>query len=373
MFNSDRESEVYGRKNLTFGIRAAVFVLFCAVLTGRSAAQDFFLSRKTESLLLQPGTTVASGSTFLSSFFLSHKPVPCLAAEKCRDDYPEVSGLHMSFRFFPAKASSEQGGIFLDGGLGLLPVSVEDHSQGYRIGPDFLKAAGSDFLEVLRSPARWGTGDWTTLAWITAGGAGLFVADESIQEWVQDGKSETSDDVFKFFSGLGHGYFLSALIGSLYLSGEGFHREDLRKTALLSLESWLTSGVIVVCLKFTVGRARPNTGKSATSFRPFSSGSRYYSFPSGHSASAFAVASVVADQSNKIIIDLLSYSLASLVAASRVHQNKHWASDVFIGSAIGYFVGKNISALNRGKKTTSSGLKINLGITGQSLSIDLRF
>jgi membrane-associated phospholipid phosphatase len=126
------------------------------------------------------------------------------------------------------------------------------------------------------------------------------------------------------------------------------------------MESWLTSGAVVLSLKFLIGRARPYTREGSTEFRPFSTGSDHYSFPSGHATSAFAVASVIAGQSDSKFVDILVYSLASMAAVSRVHDRKHWPSDVFIGSVLGYVVGKAICRLNssRGKNRLDLGLQL---------------
>jgi membrane-associated phospholipid phosphatase len=67
------------------------------------------------------------------------------------------------------------------------------------------------------------------------------------------------------------------------------------------------------------------------------------SFPSGHSTVAFAIATVVATSYNKTIwVPIVCYTLAGLTALSRVYQNDHWFSDVFVGSALGFAIGKTI-------------------------------
>ena len=70
--------------------------------------------------------------------------------------------------------------------------------------------------------------------------------------------------------------------------------------------------------------------------------SSYLSFPSGDASSAFAIASVVASEYDNIVVPALVYTTASLIALERVYNNAHWSSDVFVGSAIGYFTGKAI-------------------------------
>ena len=71
------------------------------------------------------------------------------------------------------------------------------------------------------------------------------------------------------------------------------------------------------------------------------------SFPSGHATNAFALASVVAAHSDGWLIPTLAYSVASGVAASRMNDNAHWASDVVAGALIGASTGRFIAHRHR--------------------------
>ena len=219
----------------------------------------------------------------------------------------------------------------------------------YRIGKKFLRCFGNDVYEVVKSPGSWEGQDWLRFTAVLGTGGILYAFDQKIHDWSQDRRTQSTEDWASVGSFLGNGLFLGGLISSLYLGGEIFDERGLRKTALLSLESWLTAGAFVLGIKSILGRARPYTGLKANHFKPFAFGSDYHSFPSGHAASAFAVASVIADQTDSLVVDILSYSMSTLVALARVHESKHWTSDVFIGAAIGYFVGKKISSLHTEK------------------------
>ena len=59
-------------------------------------------------------------------------------------------------------------------------------------------------------------------------------------------------------------------------------------------------------------------------------------FPSGHAASAFAAATVIAWASRRLAIPV--YALATLVAWSRVYVGVHWPLDVIGGAALGTLV-----------------------------------
>jgi undecaprenyl-diphosphatase len=59
-------------------------------------------------------------------------------------------------------------------------------------------------------------------------------------------------------------------------------------------------------------------------------------FPSGHAASAFAAATVIAWASRRLAVP--AYLLAALVAWSRVYVGVHWPLDVIGGAALGTLV-----------------------------------
>src|SRR3990167_9581805 len=77
---------------------------------------------------------------------------------------------------------------------------------------------------------------------------------------------------------------------------------------------------------------------------PFRFKSARTSFPSGHTVSAFSLASVFAARSESRAVKVMVYSLASSVALQRVYADKHWASDVLAGAALGTAVGRWVAA-----------------------------
>jgi membrane-associated phospholipid phosphatase len=116
-------------------------------------------------------------------------------------------------------------------------------------------------------------------------------------------------------------------------------------------ESILVGLGVTTAIKVTVGRARPYVNRD----RPHDFGlfrgvrhEEYRSFPSGHSVMAFAAAAAVTDETRRWwpqsvwYIAPAMYGGASLVAVSRMYDNKHWASDVLVGAAIGQFAGRKV-------------------------------
>lgn len=231
---------------------------------------------------------------------------------------------------------------------------AEDAQKENKLNTEFLKNLTSDFGKVLVSPKDWDKKDIG--AFVLVLGTGLFLY--SIDQEIQQGfRGTTPNEATKFITSLGNGGTLAGLAAALYVGGEVSNNDGLRKAALLSFESLITSGIIVEGMKILTGRARPQTGEPYNVFKPFNLSSNYNSFPSGHSAAAFSVAAAIASQSKDPNVDFLVYTLATFIAVSRIYENKHWASDIFVGSVIGYVIGKKIFALNRDRNPN----KVQLG------------
>jgi len=111
--------------------------------------------------------------------------------------------------------------------------------------------------------------------------------------------------------------------------------QKLQEVSEASVKSVLVTAIGTESLKLLTGRARPFMNEGPHSFHPFP-GSRdeYKSLPSGHASLAFAVFTPFAEGYSRWI-----YTVPVSVAAGRVIQNKHWVSDVTVGSAIGFISG----------------------------------
>lgn len=150
-------------------------------------------------------------------------------------------------------------------------------------------------------------------------GAG-FALDDAFPP--DDDQGTTMDEVGQF---LGSPYTLlggTALYGihGLVTNHHG-ERITARKTALSLAATYAT----VAVLKSTISSDRPD-------------GSGDDSFPSGHTAGAFAVATVL-DRQYGGATGWVAYGAAAFVGASRMHGTHHRFEDVVAGAAIGHFFG----------------------------------
>jgi len=120
-------------------------------------------------------------------------------------------------------------------------------------------------------------------------------------------------------------------------------RDAARVPALL-FASIALSGILVDLLKVIVGRPRPKLlfASGAYEFSWIGLGADHWSFPSGHAATAAALATTLWCLWPR---PLLLYAIAiALVAASRVVMGAHYLSDVIMGAVIGIVVARALAA-----------------------------
>lgn len=145
--------------------------------------------------------------------------------------------------------------------------------------------------------------------------------------------------------------FSALFVGYSYL----FKDEKAIHTSRLLGQALITSTMWTRLIKLGTGRKRPSDfyNQSGTTwngplaqfsekmenFQP----SNFDSFPSGHTATAFAIATVLATEySDHPLVPILAYTLASTVGVTRMLEHQHWSSDVLVGSAIGYLCSRQI-------------------------------
>tara|TARA_Y100001960_G_scaffold27389_1_gene24034 strand:- start:324 stop:1229 length:906 start_codon:yes stop_codon:yes gene_type:complete len=226
---------------------------------------------------------------------------------------------------------------------------LRDPQNKMELDRDYFNRIFSDMVYTASSPLIWDRSDWITAGWI-AGGMGMFIAlDEEIHSTFKDNRGSTTDGLAGIFEPFGNGAFTIPSLAAFYILGYFHEDEKAKRTALIATESFLITGLYTTVLKYSFGRHRPSKGDSSTSFDGFNTENN--SFPSGHTSTAFAIATVVANQYEKTpYIKPLSYGLATLTGLSRINDEKHWASDVFIGAALGYFTSKTLLRLHNNKK-----------------------
>jgi membrane-associated phospholipid phosphatase len=218
-----------------------------------------------------------------------------------------------------------------------------------KLNTDYFLGILSDTKYIFLSPLRWNGSDWLKAALVLGTTGAFFTLDDEIRDFVQDERNETTDDIAEVFEPFGNGGYTFTGLVAFYIYGHFAENEKAMRAALLSVESFAVTGIFTFALKFSSGRTRPGSAQNSREWSGFDFDN--VSFPSGHTSSAFAIATVLASEyENQPLVPPILYSLATLTGLSRINDNKHWASDVFLGGALGYFVSKTILKLHSNKK-----------------------
>ena len=147
-------------------------------------------------------------------------------------------------------------------------------------------------------------------------------------------------------------YGLGAFVGTFYFIGRETKNDRARETGILSAEAMLDSGIVSAALKGITQRGRPQSGRDRSEF--FDSGN---SFPSGHSIEAWSVATIVAHEySQSRAVQIAAYGLASAVSIARFTGHNHYISDVVVGSAMGYGIGRYVFNAHHARNSNDSDL-----------------
>ena len=229
------------------------------------------------------------------------------------------------------------------------PASVEQPEAPAGTSRDSAVTRLVDDLKVLaRAPLLWDASEWRRFAVLAGVTVGLTVVDEEIQQWSQKDRLDLwepgydgggREELIDFGRWMGNPETLAGVTAVLYLSGAIGENERLRETGALAAETLVMTTLLVELVKRTVDRQRPSGQGVYTSWGPSYQGSSRHSFPSGHAAAMFSLATVLARQyPEPRWVAPVAYGLATLTAAARVAENRHWTSDVVAGACLGVLI-----------------------------------
>ena len=181
--------------------------------------------------------------------------------------------------------------------------------------------------------------------WLIMGGAGaaLIASDHWTSTQLPNTNSQIA--VARWTSRLGAAYSLLPISGTFYFIGLGAGNDRFRETGILGFEAIADATIVSSVIKVATHRERPLQGTGDGSFWGNTGSFSNASFPSGHAINSWALASVVAHEYPRpLIVPIVAYGLATTVCGSRFAVRKHFASDIVIGAAMGWFIGDYVYA-----------------------------
>ncbi len=236
----------------------------------------------------------------------------------------------------------------------------EDSLWSFRSKKGFVPMLVHNLGRQATSPLRMTEKDFLFLLGAAGITATLYYFDENIDAYFKPLKDEnpwieaTSPEVTEL--GDYYGYSFLAISGVYSLLSRN---HKLLHTTTMAAQSAMCAGLWARVGKTLTGRMRPGAtygDKEYNSdhwFGPFAEfnkaerGTRsvgaYDAFPSGHTAAAFAIATVFAGRySDRKLVPFVAYTLATTVAVTRMVEHEHWASDLIPGALIGYGCGRQV-------------------------------
>ena len=150
--------------------------------------------------------------------------------------------------------------------------------------------------------------------------------DEQIQASL--GHDQRYEELGEIGSSLGDQYWLAAATTGLFVAGRFSGDSRFRAATYDMGQAMIVTSVYTQAIKQVVKRRRPDD-------------SNRLSFPSGHTSNAFAWATI-ANHHYGAKVGIPAYFVASFVGTARLEQRAHHLSDVLVGAAIGYVVGRTV-------------------------------
>jgi membrane-associated phospholipid phosphatase len=179
------------------------------------------------------------------------------------------------------------------------------------------------FSDLTRLPS------WETATILSIGGVGAAAG----HRWDRDTSASmaTSRDLGRALNAggtLGSMQMQAAAAFATYAIGRATNHPKAAAIGADLIQAQIVAQVTTQGVKFAAGRTRPD----GTSL----------SFPSGHTASAFATATVL-QRNLGWKVGVPAYAVAAYVGASRIQDKRHYLSDVAFGAALGIVAGRSVT------------------------------
>jgi membrane-associated phospholipid phosphatase len=242
-----------------------------------------------------------------------------------------------------------------------------------RLNKKYIVSCFSDTRDVAVSPVKWKAKDWLIFSSTLGTVALVSTQDLKVYDFFERNRNSTTQNISTYaLEPWGSGVYSLGSMGLLFMGAKVFHNKKAEGAALTATKAFFLSSMFVTVAKQLIHRHRPYqvredaiAGKGLFSQYIIdgpASNLSYTSFPSGHTNAIFAVASSISyTYRDKFWVPVLAYSIAGFSGVSRIHDRKHWASDVLMGAVSGWAIGRFVAKHNEWKYTPLIGVN-NIGV-----------
>ena len=240
----------------------------------------------------------------------------------------------------------------------------------------YIKSYWHSGLTVLGQPLHYDWKDWTVFGGVAAATTLALVYDDEIFNYIDKTFTNSQSNTISQYTDIfGEELFIVPSIAVTYAIGAIDKNQRLKNMSLATLQSFIFAEVASAGIKVMTCRMRPlevNESMSQSWLGPFAT-FESTSFVSGHATRAFALATTVAGfYPEKKWLGIVSYSLATATSLGRVISKEHWTSDVIVGAALGYFIGRGVVKFNE-KIGNINSVRIEPIATNYGVGIAVRF
>jgi membrane-associated phospholipid phosphatase len=214
-------------------------------------------------------------------------------------------------------------------------------TNAYQVSRDSLPVSKQDSSQAQKKSFHWKTSEWIIPPLLIATGAVIACDKDFDDSFLNNQKiREERNKHFPTFSNSADNflqYVPAVAVFALGVCGvKG--KNDLPNQLAIIIKTEILMTAITTPLKIITAEPRPNSGTKN-------------SFPSGHTAQAFAAATFLAKEygHKSVWYSIGAYSLATGVGAMRILNDRHWLSDVVAGAGIGILTTNLVYATHKYK------------------------
>ena len=289
------------------------------------------------------------------------------------------------------------------------PSAISYQPSAISQSQSYLKSYWHSGLTVLSQPLHYDWKDWTVFAGVATATTFAFVYDDEIYDFVNSTFTNSQSNTISQYTDIfGEELFIVPSIALTYAVGAIDKNPRLKNLSLATLQSFIFAEVASAGIKVLTCRERPRIPlpsplpnpapvpalipapvlapipapvpvpvsapepRSQEWLGPFAT-FESTSFVSGHATRAFALATTIAGfYPERKWVGVVSYSLATATSLGRVISKEHWTSDVIVGAALGYFIGRGVVKFNE-KIGNINTFKIEPIATNYGFGIAVRF